>query len=71
MLVTSLKQMEDLVKKNHSLRWDGWDVILSYKNPSAWSSRQGTFYKGSWYMNKRFKITESGWHIPEKVVPNR
>lgn len=68
MLVTSLEQMEDLVRKNRSLRWDGWDVVFFYQSPTAWSSKHGSFYRGNWYMNKRFKLTESGWHIPEKLV---
>jgi hypothetical protein len=70
MLVTSLTEMEDLVKKSRSLRWDGWDVIHFYKSETAWMSKRGTFHKGSWYMNRRMPITELGWNIPEKVLVN-
>lgn len=71
MLVTSLEQMEDLVRKNRSLRWDGWDVVHFYRSDTAWMSKRGSFHKGSWYINKRIPVTSEGWNIPEKVLGNK
>lgn len=68
MLVTSLEKMEDLVKSNRSLRWEGWDVLHSYPSPTGWMSKQGTFYKGRWFITRRFAITNTGWNIPDKFV---
>ena len=68
MLVTSLSKMEDLVKKNRSLRWDGWTVVHFYQSETAWMSQYGSYYRGKWYMNRRFDVTEKGWDIPERYV---
>lgn len=71
MLVTSLKQMEDLVRNNRSLRWEGWDVIHSYPSETGWMSKHGTFHKGRWFISRRFAITNTGWEIPDKFVGQR
>lgn len=68
MLISSLEQMESIVKKNRALHWEGWDVIQSYPSPTAWMSKYGSFFRGKWYMNRKFALTEQGWHIPEKMV---
>lgn len=68
MQINSLKEMEDIVRKNRSLRWEGWDVIHFYPSPTGWMSQYGTFHRGKWYMNRRFKVTETGWDIPDKFL---
>jgi hypothetical protein len=68
MNIKSLEQMERIVKRNKALSWDGWDVIQSYPNPTAWSQKNGAFVKGKWYSQKRFKINSNGWDIPDKLV---
>ena len=71
MQINSLSHMEDLVRKNRSLRWDGWDVVHFYQSDTAWMSPYGSFFKGRWYMNRRFKVTEVGWNIPERFLGKR
>lgn len=68
MLITSLSEMEDLVRKNRSLRWDGWSVVHFYPSETAWMSKYGSFHRGRWYMNRRFDVTEKGWDIPGRFL---
>ncbi len=66
--ITSLAQMENIVRSERSLRWNGWDVEHTTPNPTAWSKPDGVFIRGRWYVKKVFPITESGWEIPGKFV---
>jgi len=68
MNIKSLKKMESIVAKNHQLFWDGWTVVHSVKNPTAWSSPNGAYVKGKWYIQKRYEPTIDGWEIPDKLV---
>lgn len=68
MNIRSLKKMEAIVAKNHQLIWDGWTVVHSVKNPTAWSSTNGAYVKGKWYIQKRYEPTVDGWEIPDKLV---
>jgi hypothetical protein len=68
MNVTSLEQMEQIVSKNKALTWDGWTVVHLRQNDSAYSSKQGAYLDGQWYMQDRFDATETGWNLPNKFV---
>jgi hypothetical protein len=68
MLVSSLEQMESIVKKNRNLKWDGWDVIHFYQSDKAKTSRFGMRINDKWCIYKRFTVTENGWDIPNKLV---
>lgn len=68
MLITSLEKMESIVRKNNRLSWDGWDVLLSLPNPSAWRYRDGAYVNSRWCVQKRYKITERGWDVPERLI---
>jgi hypothetical protein len=68
MLIKSLDTMESIVKKNRTLSWDGWDVLQSFHDPSAWTKKNGAFIKGRWYSQRRFTLTSRGWEIPNKLV---
>lgn len=68
MLVNNLAKMETIVSKNHSLSWDGWNVVELIKNPSAMFKTSGAFVKGSWYIKNIFSPTRDGWSIPNKYV---
>lgn len=67
MLVTDLKIMEDIVKNNKNLTWEGWDVVFLKKSDKAMFSPDGVYKEGSWYKKKIFPITKSGWSIPKNV----
>jgi hypothetical protein len=68
MLVSSLDQMESIVKKNKELMWDGWDVIHFYHSDKARTSKFGIRVNGKWCMHKRFPIESNGWNVPNKLV---
>lgn len=68
MIISSLEQMESIVQRNHSLSWDGWDVVELKKSPTAWMKLNGAFVNGSWYLKNTFSINRDGWSIPHKYV---
>lgn len=68
MLISSLEKMEDIVNKNKSLKWDGWDVIHFYPSEKGRTSRWGLRIKDQWFLHKRYSITETGWEIPRKFM---
>ena len=60
--------MEEIVRSNKSLYWDGWTVVNRYKSDKAQTSKHGVYFKGNWYMSKRFEPSRNGWDIPERLV---
>lgn len=68
MIVKTLEQMEEIVSNNKSLSWDGWTVVDKYKSEKAKTSKYGIYFKGNWYMSKRFEPSRNGWDIPERFV---
>jgi hypothetical protein len=68
MIIKSLDKMEEIVKQNRELSWDGWTVVQSYSNTTAWRYPNGAFIRGRWFVQKRFEPNEKGWEIPKKYV---
>lgn len=68
MNVISLEKMEEIVSKNKSLSWDGWNVVSLMPNKAAWMRTDGAIVKGKWYTKRVYEITEAGWEIPNKLV---
>jgi len=68
MKITSLEQMETIVGKNKSLRWDGWTVVNSYQSNNGWLKPNGAYRNGKWYLETRFEAGAEGWDIPSKFV---
>lgn len=68
MLVTSLEQMEKIVKRNKMLYWRGWDVVFSKPHPTAWMKKNGAFVEGLWHSQDIFECGPKGWEIPNKLV---
>lgn len=68
MLINSLEKMEKIVKFNKVLSWDGWDVVDRKTAPTGWRSKDGVFENGKWYLQRKYEVTEDGWHIPKKFV---
>jgi hypothetical protein len=66
--ITSLETMENVVSKNRSLSWDGWNVIELIKDPKAMFKSSGILVKGIWYIKKIFVVDQDGWRIPSKYV---
>lgn len=66
--IKSLDEMETIVSRNKMLSWDGWTVLYTYSNPTAWKDVAGVFIKGRWFTQKRYDPTGNGWDIPNKLV---
>jgi hypothetical protein len=68
MLITSYNYAHELVSKNSSLFWNGWDIVEFRKNQSAEYDVAGKRIDESWGFTKTFPITEKGWEVPERYV---
>lgn len=68
MLISSLEKMEDIVKKNKGLKWDGWDVVHSYPSEKGRVSKWGIRINNKWFLQQRYTVNEKGWEIPSKFV---
>ena len=68
MQITSLEMMEDIVKNNDNLSWDGWTVLENKTNENGMLSKDGAFVNGMWIVQKRYEATANGWEIPNKLV---
>lgn len=68
MLINSLEKMEDVVKNNDNLSWDGWTVIENRTRENGAMSKDGAYVNGKWIVQKRYEVTADGWEIPNKLV---
>ena len=68
MKVTSLEQMENIVRNNNQLYWNGWDVERLQPRPNAWSNPSARYFRNKWHLKTTYPITENGWSIPDNIV---
>jgi hypothetical protein len=68
MLVKSLDQMEQIVKNNKRLSWDGWAVVDLEKNEKAKNSKNGKLIRNAWHFEKRYEPGPNGWNIPDGLA---
>jgi hypothetical protein len=68
MIINSLKQMENIVENNKSLKWVGWDVVEYTPSHNAATSKDGVYVDGKWLLAKVYKVSPSGWEIPKQWV---
>jgi hypothetical protein len=68
MIVTDLDLMEQIVKSNSSLSWDGWNVVELKKSPTAMFKQNGMYKNGSWHIKNVYSPSRDGWRIPNKYV---
>lgn len=68
MQIKSLEKMEEIVKKNKSLQWDGWTVVSSYPSDKGRTSKFGAYINGKWHLQARYTPSKNGWDIPDKLV---
>ena len=68
MLIKSLEQMEQIVKKNKSLIWDGWVVVSLQPTYNGVASKDGICRNGKWFIQKRYEANANGWEIPDKFA---
>jgi hypothetical protein len=68
MLIKSLDQMEQIVKNNRHLSWDGWTVVDLEKNEKAKTSKNGKLIGNAWHFEKRYELGSDGWNIPDRLA---
>ena len=68
MIITSLKQMENIVENNKSLKWVGWDVVQYIPSKNAITNKEAVYVDGQWKLAKVCKISSNGWEIPNQWV---
>lgn len=68
MIIKSLEQMEEVVKNNDNLSWDGWTVLENKTNENGMMSKDGAFVDGRWIVQKRYEPSAKGWEIPNKFM---
>lgn len=68
MQINSLEKMEDIVLKNKSLSWEGWNVVELIKHPAAMFRTNAARVDGVWYIKNIFTVERDGWRIPAKYV---
>jgi hypothetical protein len=67
-IISDYSLMHDIVDSNDSLEWNGWDVVFDKKTPNGYSHFNGVFKSGQWFIRKTYRLTESGWDIPDRFV---
>lgn len=67
MFITSLEEMEEIVRKNSSLSWDGWTVVFAKYNPTAWRKPNAKLIKGKWHETTRYEPGYKGWNLPKSI----
>lgn len=67
MLVTSLEEMEQIVRSRNDLVWDGWDIVKYTNSNNAIYAADGAYRDGKWMKRKVFPITKDGWYLPNSI----
>lgn len=67
MLVTSLEEMESIIRSRGDLEWDGYDVVKYTNSSNAMYGVDGVFRNGKWMKKKVFPLTEQGWNLPNTI----
>lgn len=70
MIVSNQNDAEEIVSKNSSLSWDGWDIIHLVKDDYAEYLHVGFFDKSTmqWYRKTIYQCIDQGWDLPESVM---
>jgi hypothetical protein len=69
MKITNLETMEDIVRKNSNLFWEGWSVCVYIKEDGFYSS-SGIYKNEEWLKKRIFEYTAHGWNIPDRFIKN-
>jgi hypothetical protein len=71
MIVKTLNEMENIVKNNKYLSWDGWSVINLIESEKGRTSAKGRFLNGKWYLCSKYEPSLTGWDIPDKFINSK
>jgi len=67
MLITSLEEMELIVRSRGDLSWEGWNVVKYTNSSNAMYAKDGLFKSDKWMKKKVFPLTENGWELPNII----
>lgn len=67
-MMKDLSFLEEIVKLNPELSWEGWDIVRLLEDQNAYMSTNGVFKNGKWYFKEVYKLKEDGWDIPKKII---
>lgn len=72
MLITNLEYAEKIVNNFQDLSWVGWDIVSWRADSKGFLDKNGKRVNNKWGIQTIYKITENGWHLPNKykVDPN-
>jgi len=66
MLIDKLEKAEKIVENFKDLRWVGWDIVSRKQSRDGYSNKYGSFINGAWGIDKTYKLTNKGWHLPNE-----
>ena len=66
MLINKLEKAEKIVENFKDLRWVGWDIVSRKQSRDGYSNKYGSFINGAWGIDKTYKLTNKGWHLPNE-----
>jgi hypothetical protein len=64
MLINKLEHAEKIVKNFTNLRWVGWNIVERTETEDGFSNKYGSFVNNKWGIDRVYKVTEKGWHLP-------
>lgn len=69
MYITSLNEMENIVKSNNSLVWsENFTVLEVEQSDDAMYDPLGVRINDVWYIKRNvFELEPEGWHLPERI----
>jgi hypothetical protein len=68
MKIKDLEKAEQIVNNNPNLSWDGWEITYTYKDPSAYSKKEGMYKDNQWYIKEVYKYINNEWNIPDERI---
>lgn len=71
MKILDIETVEQIVKNNPNLHWDGWNVICLDQDDYAEFLPTGVFDRttGKWYRKKVYALHDDGtWTIPDEAI---
>ena len=68
MRISSLEEMELIVKNNSHLRWDNLTVVALVEE-DGYYTKNGVFDNGEWKTEHRFEMVDYNvWNIPDRYL---
>lgn len=70
MKISSIEEMDRIVKSTPDMEWDNWTVIV-YTDDDGYFTKNGVFRNNRWMTKYTFNMIEYGvWIIPDRLIPH-